>query len=96
MWRATRVQYHAVLYLRPDMLYNCPVPVQHLDNLHPNKIYIADFHHWRGYNDRFAMGTPRVAGAWGERCARPSPRSPPLCVLLSRCAEAGERMRATR
>jgi hypothetical protein len=67
MWRSSKTAYHAVLYLRPDMLYNCPLPVKVLDNLDPHKVYIADFHHWHGLNDRFALGRPEAVGLWGER-----------------------------
>lgn len=67
MWRGSEMTYDAVFYLRPDMLYNCPFPVHLLDNLRSDAVYIADFHHWHGYNDRFALGRPEVAGLWGER-----------------------------
>lgn len=67
MWRAAEKDYHAVIYLRPDVLYNCPLPTNHLDELQDNTLYIADFHHWHGYNDRFAMGTPATAALWGDR-----------------------------
>lgn len=69
MWRGSETAYDAVFYLRPDMLYNCPFPVHLLDNLRPDAVYIADFHHWHGYNDRFAFGRPETVGLWGERCA---------------------------
>jgi hypothetical protein len=68
MWRGSEREYDAVFYLRPDMLYNCPFPVHVLDNLRSDAVYIADFHHWHGYNDRFALGRPEAVGLWGERC----------------------------
>jgi hypothetical protein len=67
MWRGSGRSYEAVVYLRPDMLYNCPLPAERIKRLEENTIYLANFHHWRGYNDRFAMGTPHVAGTWGDR-----------------------------
>jgi hypothetical protein len=69
MWRERKREYDVVMYLRPDMLYNCRLPVEHIAKVQDNRIYIADFHHWHGYNDRFAMGLPHVVGNWGERCA---------------------------
>eukprot|EP00892_Ulva_mutabilis_P003975 jgi/Ulvmu1/194/UM001_0198.1 len=67
MWRSSGHDYHAVLYLRPDILYNCPFPTAALDSLQPGAVHIADFHHWNGYNDRFAMGRPDTVGLWGDR-----------------------------
>ena len=69
LWRNSGVHYDAVAYMRPDVLYNCPFPVKQLEELKPNTVYIPDFHHWRGLNDRFAMGEPHVVHLWGERCA---------------------------
>ena len=67
MWKSSGHDYHAVLYLRPDILYNCPFPTAALDSLETGSVYIADFHHWHGYNDRFAMGRPDTVGLWGDR-----------------------------
>lgn len=67
MWKSSGHDYHAVLYLRPDILYNCPFPTVALDSLETGSVYIADFHHWHGYNDRFAMGRPDTVGLWGDR-----------------------------
>ena len=84
MWRGSETKYDAVFYLRPDMLYNCPFPVQLLDNLRSDAVYIADFHHWHGYNDRFAFGRPETVGLWGQRCA-PSLPSMTLQLCLNAC-----------
>ena len=75
LWRGSNRTYDAVLYLRPDVLFNCPFPVDVLDTLQDSTVYIADFHHWHGYNDRFAMGAPQVVGNWGDRCAETSDSS---------------------
>ena len=69
LWRAAGTAYDAVVYLRPDVYFNCPFPVDVLETLADNTVYVPDFHHWGGLNDRFAMGKPRVVEHWGERCA---------------------------
>jgi hypothetical protein len=38
LWRDTKREYDAVLYLRPDVLYNCPFPVERLDSLEDKKV----------------------------------------------------------
>lgn len=68
MWRSSGHEYHAVMYMRPDILYNCPFPTSALDNLEAGTVHIADFHHWNGFNDRFAMGQPGTVALWGDRC----------------------------
>lgn len=73
LWRDSGVEYDAVLYLRPDVLFNCELPVELLDDLQPHTAYLADFAHWRGgWNDRFLLATPAVADVWGERCGAPA------------------------
>lgn len=72
MWKSSGHDYHAVLYLRPDVLFNCPFPTDALDNLEQDSVYVADFHHWHGLNDRFAMGSPKTIGLWGDRYAQQS------------------------
>lgn len=42
LWRETKREYDAVLYLRPDVLYNCPFPVERLDSLEDNKVCDSD------------------------------------------------------
>ena len=71
LWRTSGHVYDAVLYLRPDQLFNCPFPVDVLQRLQQNTLYVADFHHWGGLNDRFALGVPATVALWGERCASP-------------------------
>ena len=68
MWRADAHPYDAVVYLRPDVLFNCPFPVDVLEALEDDTVYVPDFHHYGGVNDRFAMGKPHAVERWGERC----------------------------
>lgn len=85
MWRAQRANYDAVLYLRPDVLYNCPLPVDAIRNLKQNTLYIPDFHHFKGYNDRFVLGSPMAAANWGDR----------LHFTLATCMQQPVRSRST-
>ena len=39
MWRDTKREYDAVLYLRPDMLYTCPFPTERLEGLENGKVW---------------------------------------------------------
>ena len=49
--------YDYVMFLRPDALVNNRLPVETIftEDFSKNKIAIADFEHWEGYNDRFAI-----------------------------------------
>lgn len=67
MWRASRRNYDAVIYMRPDLLVNCRLPVEHIQDMKPDTWYLADFHHWQGFNDRFLMAGPMAAAMWGDR-----------------------------
>ena len=69
MWRRSGRRYDAVIYLRPDVLFNCALKAKWVDAVQPGTVYIPDFHQWNGYNDRFAMGTPETIALWGDRCA---------------------------
>ena len=85
LWRSAETRYDAVVYLRPDVLYNCPFPVKTLENLEDDTVYVPDFHEWSGVNDRFAMGKPHAVVHWGNRCAGPLtlPVLPRLCAHSS-------------
>lgn len=67
MWQSTGRHYDAVLYMRPDVLYTCPFPVDAIKHMQLRTLGIPDFHQWHGYNDRFAMGDPATAAIWGHR-----------------------------
>lgn len=87
MWRTSRTPYDAVLYLRPDLLYNCPLPVHLLGSLAPDTWYVVNNHHFAGVNDRFLMARPAEAELWGNRlyftlvtCTRSQVRSARGCL----------------
>ena len=70
LWKCKKSEYSAVIYLRPDLIYTlldikallecivCPVKLL---------IYTPNFHRWRGFNDRFAFGSPEAMIIYGER-----------------------------
>lgn len=90
LWRDSRRVYDAVVYLRPDLLYNCRFPVAQLQDLAPNTWYVADNHHFEGLNDRFVMARPSEAALWGDRlyftfatCSRMQVRDRGACMMLA-------------
>jgi hypothetical protein len=97
LWQRTRREYHAVLYLRPDVLFNCPLPIDVLDNVVNGTMYVPDFHHFGGLNDRFLMAKPHVAANWGNRWVLfcPSPATG-TCPYTMMCSIACATSRATR
>lgn len=51
------IHYDCVIRCRPDIFFMSPVPK--LENLDLNSIYLPDFHHFDGCNDRFAVGNSK-------------------------------------
>lgn len=49
-----RIRYDCVIRCRPDILFL--EPIGNIDRLDLNYIYLPDFHHFDGCNDRFAIG----------------------------------------
>lgn len=60
-------QYRAVIYARPDVLYNCPFPTRLIDRIEEGSLYIPDHSHYHGLNDRFAMAAPLTARSYAAR-----------------------------
>jgi hypothetical protein len=46
----------AVLLIRPDAMLEEPFPVDMIKNMAPRTVYLPDFKHNEGYNDRMALG----------------------------------------
>lgn len=67
LWQTNRSQYHAVVYVRPDMWYLDPIDPIALMNAEPRVVYTPYWGRWGGLNDRFAFGSPDVATAYGRR-----------------------------
>eukprot|EP00892_Ulva_mutabilis_P003127 jgi/Ulvmu1/12815/UM097_0044.1 len=64
-----RLRHHAVIYLRPDVLYTDPLPVEAITNMTEEAVTIPDWAHYTGMNDRFAALGPRSAAQWKMRLA---------------------------
>ena len=78
MWRETKREYDAVLYLRPDVLYNCPFPVERLDAMEDGKVCGHDWGTAASHtNGKSAfLWVALVAQLWlqwiaGATCTRP-------------------------
>ena len=54
-----------VMFIRPDVEFKTPLPIQALDN--KNDIFIPNFDHWEGLNDRFAIIDYNKAYVYGKR-----------------------------
>jgi hypothetical protein len=67
LWKNTHVQYDAIIYLRPDVLFLKTLDVKLLSKLSNDMIYIPDFQLHNGCNDRFAIGNPAVMEIYGNR-----------------------------
>lgn len=59
--------YDLIMYIRPDVLLKNFFPVELLYGLKEKSILIPDFHHWGGYNDRFAVLDYETAPIYGKR-----------------------------
>jgi len=71
----SHVNYQAVIFIRPDVLFMSPIPVPLLEKMvrskeRRNMIHLPDFHRlcrYYQFNDRFAMMIPELARFYGER-----------------------------
>jgi len=54
--KQTGIRYDCVIRSRPDILFMAPVC--NMEDLDLHYIYLPDFHHFDGCNDRFAIGNP--------------------------------------
>ena len=67
LWKEHKEKYISCVYIRPDTLIINPINIDNLLNPKPFNIYIPDFHHSGGYNDRFAYGNPETMIIYGNR-----------------------------
>lgn len=72
LWSAEAAKYSRVIYLRPDVLYPCPIDIEWLKS--SEEICIPDFqrisrnmHQRNAVNDRFAIGSPAAMKIYGNR-----------------------------
>jgi hypothetical protein len=66
LWKNSNIDYDAVIYLRPDILYLKPLEPEFFNKIYENNILLPDFEEFP-INDRFAIGNPRVMQIYGER-----------------------------
>lgn len=65
----TGVKYDYIMYLRPDALVTKRLPVESIfsQSFDDNMIVIANFNHWEGWNDQFAILRPEVVIPYSHR-----------------------------
>lgn len=65
------VHYDGVVVLRPDMLYLTDIDIMKKDTvtegLYDRTVYLPDFQHWGGVNDRFAFGSTVAMRVYSNR-----------------------------
>jgi hypothetical protein len=66
LWKNSNIEYDAVIYLRPDILYIKPLELKFFNMIYENNILLPNFEEMP-INDRFAIGCPRVMQIYGER-----------------------------
>jgi hypothetical protein len=66
MWKQSGIEYDAIIYLRPDVLYINPLIKDYFNLIDDNLIIIPNFAE-HPINDRFAIGNPNVMQLYGER-----------------------------
>eukprot|EP00892_Ulva_mutabilis_P003126 jgi/Ulvmu1/12814/UM097_0043.1 len=64
---AAGLQYRSVIFLRPDVLYMDPLPVESILSIKEGTVSVPDWAHYKGMNDRFAALGPLSAAIWKER-----------------------------
>ena len=60
LWEPMSGSFDAVMYLRSDAWFFNNFNASMLNTLADNTIYVPDWHHFGGLNDRFALGVPQV------------------------------------
>lgn len=62
-------KYDYIMFLRPDALIRKRLPVEKIftTDFSSNRIVIANFNHWEGYNDQFAVLHPEQVRAYSHR-----------------------------
>jgi hypothetical protein len=66
LWKNSNIQYDAILYLRPDVIYYKPLLLSYFYPPQKNTILLPDFEEWP-VNDRLAIGPPDVMEIYGNR-----------------------------
>ena len=69
MWEKSNINYDVIMLVRPDCMYLNPIQINNIKTIIKSEkiIYIPKFHSNRGYNNRFAMGTPKLMKYFGKQ-----------------------------
>jgi hypothetical protein len=67
--RAATFEPDLVMFARPDLLYQEPLPPEHIAHVlaHPDEVLLPRWESWGGFNDRFALAGARAYRAYGGR-----------------------------
>ena len=68
LWQQSDSKFDAVLYLRPDVLFLCPLDVNVLRGLDEHTVLLPHVRPDAAASDGVAIGTPDAVAVWGERC----------------------------
>jgi len=66
LWKNSNIEYDAIIYLRPDVLYLKPLKIDYFNMISHNNILLPNFEEFP-INDRFAIGSPEIMTIYGER-----------------------------
>ena len=61
------IHYDAYVILRPDAFFESDIDIDILRSIEEGNVYIPDWDHWLGYNDRFAFGSKEAIRIYTNR-----------------------------
>jgi hypothetical protein len=67
MAEETGIHYDAYIVIRPDAHFSSDLDIHELQTVQENSVYIPDWDHWMGYNDRFAFGCKEAIRKYTHR-----------------------------
>jgi hypothetical protein len=67
MAEETGIHYDAYIVIRPDAFFTSDIDIKPLQSIEEGVVYLPDWDHWLGYNDRFAFGSKEVIRIYTHR-----------------------------
>jgi hypothetical protein len=61
------IHYDAYIVIRPDAYFTSELDVNALQSMEEGTLYVPDWDHWLGFNDRFAFGSKEVIRIYTHR-----------------------------